>query len=159
MILCIIWMKKKKNTLTASLHRLSGLVLLTVFELSQRWDIIQSALFSQAFLFFIYVGDMSEEQQYSSSEQMCEGAVRRQSNSTLLDKTQHGGEGDNMPSSFLHYTCFHWIRYPLKICKFTVVSSSRSAAIKNSISVWRSWQWCQICHLHLFQLSGQSLKK
>ncbi len=66
-----------------------------------------SPCFSQAFLFFICVGDMSEEQQYSSSEQACEGAVWRQSNSALLDKTRRGGEGDSMPSSFLHYTCFH----------------------------------------------------
>lgn len=67
-----------------------------------------------------------QKQRYSSSAQMCEDVVRRQSNSTTLDKTQHGGEGENKPSSFAHRTCIHWIRYPLKICKCKATSSTIS---------------------------------
>lgn len=81
---------------------------------------------------------MSAKQRYSLSEKMCEGVVRRQSNSAILDKTWHGGEGDNKQSSFLHYTCFHWIRYPLKICKFRAVSSRKSVERKKSLTKLKS---------------------
>lgn len=89
---------------------------------------------------------MSAKQRYSLSEKMCEGVVRRQSNSAIFDKTWHGGEGDNKQSSFLHYTCFHWIRYPLKICKFRAVSSRRSVKRKkksmlNASSTFVSVVW------------------